>query len=55
MSDKPLKTCPKCGQPVRRVISGGTGVIIKCGSSHSTGYSGSSCPTCCSDGTCNLN
>jgi putative FmdB family regulatory protein len=55
MSDKPVKTCPKCGQPVRRVISGGTGVIIKCGSSHSTGYSGSSSPTCCSGGTCNLN
>jgi len=29
MSDEPLKTCPKCGQAVRRLINGGSGVIFK--------------------------
>ena len=48
MSDKPLKTCPKCGQPVRRLIGAGAGLIFKGG-----GSSGSSCSleqtgtTCC--------
>ena len=48
MSDKPLKVCPKCGQPVRRLIGAGAGLIFKGG-----GSSGSSCSldrtgvTCC--------
>lgn len=29
MSDSPLKTCPECGQDVRRMINGGMGVIFK--------------------------
>jgi putative FmdB family regulatory protein len=29
MSDAPLKTCPRCGKDVRRLINGGTGVIFK--------------------------
>jgi len=29
MSDLPLKECPKCGQEVRRLIFGGSGVIFK--------------------------
>ncbi len=29
MSDEPLKTCPKCGGKVRRLIGGGLGVIFK--------------------------
>ena len=29
MSDEPLKTCPTTGQPVRRMISGGSGVVYK--------------------------
>ncbi len=29
MSDDPLKTCPKCGGKVRRLIGGGLGVIFK--------------------------
>jgi len=27
--DEPLKTCPKCGKAIRRLINGGTGVIFK--------------------------
>ncbi|MDR1319717.1 MAG: zinc ribbon domain-containing protein [Treponema sp.] len=29
MSDDPLKSCPKCGKEVRRLINGGSGVIFK--------------------------
>ena len=31
MTDEPLKSCPKCGKAVRRLINGGTGVIFKGG------------------------
>jgi len=31
MTDEPLKTCPECGQAIRRLINGGTGVIFKGG------------------------
>lgn len=29
MSDEPLKTCPKCGAPVRRVIGSSVNIIFK--------------------------
>lgn len=29
MSDAPLTVCPECGKEVRRVMSGGMGVIFK--------------------------
>ena len=29
MSDAPIKDCPQCGSPVRRLIFGGSGVIFK--------------------------
>lgn len=29
MSDEPIKRCPKCGKPVRRLIGAGLGVIFK--------------------------
>jgi len=29
MSDTPLSSCPQCGQAVKRLIFGGTGVIFK--------------------------
>lgn len=29
MSDEPVKTCPECGESVRRLIFGGSGVIFK--------------------------
>jgi putative FmdB family regulatory protein len=29
MRDEPLAVCPECGGPVRRVLSGGAGVIFK--------------------------
>ncbi|ULQ59864.1 FmdB family transcriptional regulator [Brucepastera parasyntrophica] len=29
MSDEPVKVCPKCGENVRRVLSGGIGISFK--------------------------
>jgi len=29
MSDDPLRSCPKCGKEVRRLINGGNGIIFK--------------------------
>ncbi|MDR2193420.1 MAG: zinc ribbon domain-containing protein [Treponema sp.] len=29
MSDEPLTTCPRCGKEIRRIITGGGGVIFK--------------------------
>jgi hypothetical protein len=29
MSEAPLKSCPKCGKGVRRLIGGGAGIIFK--------------------------
>jgi putative FmdB family regulatory protein len=29
MKDEPLRSCPSCGKSVRRVVSGGAGVIFK--------------------------
>lgn len=29
MSDEPLKSCPKCGGPVKRLISSNIGIIFK--------------------------
>ena len=38
MSDKPLVACPETGQPVRRAISGGSGVIYKGTGFYNTDY-----------------
>jgi putative FmdB family regulatory protein len=29
MSDDPLKICPRCGKKIRRIITGGSGIIFK--------------------------
>lgn len=38
MSDEPLSTCPKCGARVRRLISGGSGLIFKGSGFYLTDY-----------------
>ena len=55
MSDEPLKTDPESGLPVRRVITGGLGLM-------SAGFAESSAPACdapmpggCPGGMCGLN
>ena len=48
MSAKPLKACPQCGRPVRRLIGTGAGLILK--GSRSSGLSCSldqTGTTCC--------
>ncbi|MCL2043369.1 MAG: zinc ribbon domain-containing protein [Treponema sp.] len=41
MSDDPLKKCPQCGKKIRRLISGGAGVIFKGSGFYVTDKSGS--------------
>jgi putative FmdB family regulatory protein len=38
MSDPPVKKCPKCGGRVRRIISGGAGLIFKGTGFYATDY-----------------
>jgi len=46
MSAAPVKTCPECAGPVRRLISGGAAVIVKNPSAGSSPPCGSA-RTCC--------
>jgi len=55
MSDKPLKTCPMCGGPVRRLISSTAGIILKGSGFYATDYGRNSTrntPACGNDKTC---
>ncbi len=38
ITDEPVKTCPKCGGQVERLISGGGGVIFKGSGFYATDY-----------------
>ena len=38
MSEDPLFECPKCSSTVRRLISGGTGIILKGSGFYKTDY-----------------
>ena len=38
MTAEPIKECPECGGPVRRLISAGAGVIFKGSGFHATDY-----------------
>ena len=38
MSDKPLTKCPKCNNKVRRLVSGGSGLIFKGSGFYLTDY-----------------
>jgi putative FmdB family regulatory protein len=29
VTDEPLRTCPKCGEPLKKVISHGVGIVFK--------------------------
>lgn len=54
MTDAPVKKCPECAGPVRRIIHGGVGVIFKGSGFYETDYGrGSSrIPRCGRDSTC---
>ncbi len=45
MADAPVTVCPECGQKVKRVIGGGTGIIFK-GSGFYVNDSKKSCANC---------
>lgn len=56
MTDEPLRSDPQTGEPVRRVVTGGIGLMTK----DNGGYGGA-CATpdaggpCCGGGVCGLN
>jgi putative FmdB family regulatory protein len=52
MRDKPITKCPKCGGGVRRLISGGVGVILKGSGFHATDYANSIYPACSRERPC---
>ena len=39
ITDDPVQTCPQCGGPVHRVITGGSGLIFKGSGFYITDYS----------------
>ena len=47
MSEPEIAACPQCGGAVKRLISGGAGVISKSGTSGSSGA-----PACLAGGEC---
>jgi putative FmdB family regulatory protein len=53
MSDTPVDTCPECAGKVRRLLSGGGGILLKNGNQHASRHSGDGCSyeregqTCC--------
>ncbi len=42
ISDPPIKTCPKCGGKVKRIVSGGAGFLLKGSGFYTTDYRGDS-------------
>lgn len=56
MNDDPLEECPKCGGAVRRLISGGAGLVFKGSGFYVTdsrqSNSSGGAPSCGRDGVC---
>ena len=45
MNDAPITTCPECSGKVRRLISGGSGIVFKGSGFYATDYRSDSCCT----------
>jgi putative FmdB family regulatory protein len=55
ITESPVQTCPECSGSVRRLISGGAGVVFKGSGFHATDYRrgpGDSGPCCGESGGC---
>jgi len=52
INDKPLEECPQCKGPLRRLITGGSGFIMKGGSTDGTSRDSLQRPSCGKDTTC---
>lgn len=50
MTDEPVRTCPKCGGRVRRLLSGGGGIMFKGSGFYATDYKKSD-GACCRTST----
>jgi putative FmdB family regulatory protein len=53
MSEKTLTTCPETGQPVKRMISGGSGVVYKGTGFYNTDYKERGQSASCNNDTAN--
>lgn len=53
MGDDPVNSCPACGKSVKRLISGGSGFIMK-GSCSMEMPSCGKAESCCAHGTCGM-
>jgi len=42
ITDPPIKSCPKCGGKVKRIVSGGAGFLLKGSGFYTTDYRGDS-------------
>jgi len=51
MSDVPVKVCPECGAPVKKLIGAGAGIIFRGSGFHATDY-GTAKTRCGRDSTC---
>ncbi|HTG01337.1 MAG TPA: zinc ribbon domain-containing protein [Nitrospirota bacterium] len=47
MRDAPLQSCPECGEPVKRILTGGNGFLVKGGAAEMRGR-----PQCGRSQTC---
>jgi putative FmdB family regulatory protein len=52
VKDRPLGRCPECKGKVRRLISGGGGIIFKSSGFYTTNYADISSPACGRDKPC---
>jgi len=51
LNDPPLSTCPRCGGQLRRLVSGGAGIVIKGASHEAMGASCDRSSPCCGRAT----
>jgi len=52
MTEEPVKTCPECGGRVRRLLSGGGGIIFKGSGFYATDYKKSDGACCGTTSPC---
>jgi predicted nucleic acid-binding Zn ribbon protein len=55
MTDEPLRVDPETGEPVRRVVTGGIGLMTKDSADYGGGCSTSNASGPCCGGVCGLN
>jgi putative FmdB family regulatory protein len=54
MAENPVNKCPDCGSKVKRLITGGSGFIMKGGGGSMEMPSCAQAGSCCASGTCGM-